>query len=131
MSFESPGSLDESHGLESLSEIEGYEFLSDLDSGFEEELRSLGVDPSSPTAAKPGSEEKLIMIAARYAAGLPLWHQDDCYDHGPGTVGNPTLDDEENPEVPPEVFPIINTISFDAQTAVDRLTAEKQEETQD
>ena len=25
-------------GLESLSEIEGYEFLSDLDAGFEEEL---------------------------------------------------------------------------------------------
>ena len=41
-------------GLESLSEIEGYEFLSDLDAGFEEELRSLGVDPASPTAAKRG-----------------------------------------------------------------------------
>jgi len=38
-------------GLESLSQIEGYEFLSDLDAGFEEELKSLGVDPGSPTAA--------------------------------------------------------------------------------
>ena len=75
-------------GLESLSEIEGYEFLSDLDAGFEEELKSLGVDPGSPTAAKPGSEEKVMMLAARYAAGLPLWHTDDCYDHGPGSVGN-------------------------------------------
>ena len=28
--------------LESLSAIEGYEFLSDLDAGFEEELKSLG-----------------------------------------------------------------------------------------
>ncbi len=80
-------------GLESLSELEGYEFLSDLDAGFEEELRSLGVDPASPTAAKPGSEEKVMMLAARYAAGLPLWHTDDCYDHGPGSVGNLLVDD--------------------------------------
>lgn len=81
-------------GLESLSEIEGYEFLTDLDAGFEEELRSLGVDPAAPTAAKPGSEEKVMMLAARYAAGLPLWHTDDCYDHGPGSVGNLFVDDE-------------------------------------
>ena len=80
-------------GLESLSELEGYEFLSDLDAGFEEELRSLGVDPASATAAKPGSEEKVMMLAARYAAGLPLWHTDDCYDHGPGSVGNLLVDD--------------------------------------
>ena len=79
--------------LESLSEIEGFEFLSDLDAGFEEELKSLGVDPASPTAAKPGSEEKVMMLAARYAAGLPLWHNDDCYDHGPGSVGNLIVDD--------------------------------------
>jgi len=80
--------------LESLSGIEGYEFLSDLDIGFEEELKSLGVDPSAPTAAKPGSEEKVMMLAARYAAGLPLWHNDDCYDHGPGSVGNLIVDDD-------------------------------------
>lgn len=78
--------------LESLSAIEGYEFLSDLDAGFEEELKSLGVDPGAPTAAKPGSEEKVMMLAARYAAGLPLWHSDDCYDHGPGSVGNLFVD---------------------------------------
>ena len=69
-------------GLESLSDIEGFEFLNDLDAGFEEELKTVGVDPSAPTAAKPGSEEKVMMLAARYAAGLPLWHHDDCYDHG-------------------------------------------------
>ncbi|MCA9047797.1 MAG: hypothetical protein KDA89_03665 [Planctomycetaceae bacterium] len=78
--------------LESLSDIEGYEFLNDLDAGFEEELKSLGVDPAGPTAAKPGSEEKVMMLAARYAAGLPLWHSDDCYDHGPGSVGNLFVD---------------------------------------
>jgi hypothetical protein len=92
-------------GFESLSEIEGYEFLSDLDAGFEEELRSLGVDPGSPTAAKPGSEEKVMMLAARYAAGLPLWHNDDCYDHGPGSVGNLFVDDELS-EDSVEVFDI-------------------------
>lgn len=84
--------------LESLSEIEGYEFLSDLDAGFEEELKSLGVDPAGPTAAKPGSEEKVMMLAARYAAGLPLWHNDDCYDHGPGSVGNLFVDNNINVE---------------------------------
>ena len=92
-------------GLESLSEIEGYEFLSDLDAGFEEELRSLGVDPAAPTAAKPGSEEKVMMLAARYAAGLPLWHSDDCYDHGPGSVGNLFVDYELAEETV-EVFDI-------------------------
>jgi hypothetical protein len=33
-----------------------------------------------------------MMLAARYAAGLPLWHNDDCYDHGPGSVGNLFVD---------------------------------------
>ena len=60
-------------GLESLADIEGYEFLSDLDAGFEEELKALGVDPSAPTAAKPGSEEKVMMLAARYAADDGDW----------------------------------------------------------
>ena len=96
---------DSETGLESLSELEGYEFLSDLDAGFEEELRSLGVDPSAPTAAKPGSEEKVMMLAARYAAGLPLWHGDDCYDHGPGSVGKLFVDDEIAEE-PAESFDI-------------------------
>jgi hypothetical protein len=43
------------------------------------------VDPEIATEAKPGSEEKVVMLAARYAAGLPLWHNSDCVDHGPGT----------------------------------------------
>ena len=86
--------VDADVALDSLTGIEGYEFLNDLDIGFEEELRSLGVDPSAPTAAKPGSEEKVMMLAARYAAGLPLWHNDDCYDHGPGSVGNLIVDDD-------------------------------------
>jgi hypothetical protein len=50
------------------------------------DFESLGIDPKSPTAAKPGSEEKVLMLAARYAAGVPLWHNEDCYDHGPGEL---------------------------------------------
>ncbi len=49
----------------------------------EAEFRARGVDPLRPTPAKPGSEAKVLMLAARYAAGLPLWHDQDCYDHGP------------------------------------------------
>lgn len=49
----------------------------------EEDFRALGIDPSSATVAKPGSEEKVVMLAARYASGLPLWHGSDRYDHGP------------------------------------------------
>lgn len=99
--------VDADVALDSLAGIEGYEFLSDLDIGFEEELKSLGVDPSAPTAAKPGSEEKVMMLAARYAAGLPLWHNDDCYDHGPGSVGNLIVDDDLStsaPAAPEEEF---------------------------
>lgn len=48
------------------------------------DFEALGIDPTQPTSAKPGSEEKVLMLAARYAAGVPLWHDKDCYDHGPG-----------------------------------------------
>lgn len=62
--------------------------FSDEESGVAEypeiDFESLGIDPASPTLAKPGSEEKVCMLAARYAAGLPLWHDSDCVDHGPG-----------------------------------------------
>ncbi len=52
---------------------------------FEEiDFAALGIDPKEPTVAKPGSEEKVLILAARYAAGVPLWHDSDCYEHGPG-----------------------------------------------
>ena len=63
----------------------GTEYGSEYIGDFEEiDFDSLGIDPSSPTTAKPGTEEKVLMLAARYAAGVPLWHDEDCYDHGPG-----------------------------------------------
>jgi hypothetical protein len=71
--------------LESYAKLEGVELFADYDEALGgRDLRSLGVDPATPTGAKPGSEEKVLMLAARYAAGMPLWHDDDCYDHGPG-----------------------------------------------
>ncbi len=54
---------------------------------FEEiDFSSLGINPKEPTLAKPGSEEKVLILAARYAAGVPLWHDSDCYEHGPGEL---------------------------------------------
>lgn len=48
-----------------------------------EEFKAMGINPFKATQARPGSEEKVLMLSARYAAGLPLWHDSDCYDHGP------------------------------------------------
>jgi hypothetical protein len=58
----------------SFEELDG-EFVGDFD--------FTGVDPLNPTGAKPGSMDKVKTLAARYAAGVPLWHDSDCYDHGP------------------------------------------------
>lgn len=70
----------------SFDEMDG-EYQEDLTFNFAD------VDPLTPTAAKPGSIEKVKMLAARYAAGVPLWHDSDCYDHGP--VGAVVGDDLE------------------------------------
>ncbi|GIX04569.1 MAG: hypothetical protein KatS3mg114_0438 [Planctomycetaceae bacterium] len=71
----------EGHDEEELeSDYDGEELANFEDIDF----AALGIDPTQPTSAKPGSEEKVLMLAARYAAGLPLWHEKDCYDHGPG-----------------------------------------------
>ena len=59
-------------------------YVADFSDAFDmEEFENLGIDPVSPTEAKPGSEDKVMMLAARYAAGMPLWHDGDCYDHAP------------------------------------------------
>lgn len=70
------------------------ELAVDYDALFDEhDFQAMGINPSSPTLAKPGSQEKVVMLAARYASGLPLWHNDDRYDHGPDRMaesGNET-----------------------------------------
>ena len=74
----------------------------ELDGEYDEDLtfNFTGMDPLAPTPAKPGSIDKVKMLAARYAAGVPLWHTEDCYDHGPvgATVGGDleeSLEEEE------------------------------------
>ncbi|MGQ0633335.1 MAG: hypothetical protein ACT4QC_01890 [Planctomycetaceae bacterium] len=64
---------------------DGQEFdLDDYGATFEvEEFKAMGVNPFKSTKARPGTEEKVLMLSARYAAGLPLWHDSDCYEHGP------------------------------------------------
>lgn len=48
------------------------------------------VDPVAPTVAEPGTSKKVITLAARYAAGVPLWNHADRDGH------NPLSDDDEN-----------------------------------
>ena len=78
--------LDADSQLELASSDEEFDGeFDDREMSFEDiDFEALGIDPGAPTAAKPGSEEKVLMLAARYAAGVPLWHNHDCYDHGPG-----------------------------------------------
>lgn len=81
-----------------------YDAMSEYFEGFEAfDYEALGIDPTRPTDAKPGSEEKVNMLAARYAAGLPLWHSEDCYDHSPGQLlpafGDFAQDDEDDEDV--------------------------------
>lgn len=60
------------------------EDLVENDGPFEfEDFVAMGINPLKPTEARPGTEEKVLMLSARYAAGVPLWHDSDCYDHGP------------------------------------------------
>lgn len=80
--YEVDSDLDWGNEIAEVSEAD------DLDSDYgevfsEEDFKALGISPGDPTGAKPGSEAKVKMLAARYAAGLPLWHDSDCYDHGP------------------------------------------------
>ncbi len=72
-------------------------YIMDFQSAYECEYESDSVDPYIPTEAKPGSEDKVQMLAARYAAGLPLWHDSDCYDHGPDVRDGEEDEELESP----------------------------------
>lgn len=69
-------------------------YIMDYEGDFEDEGAPASLNPFTPTEAKPGSEDKVQMLAARYAAGLPLWHDSDCYDHGPDPQDQDEDDDE-------------------------------------
>lgn len=87
--FEADPHLDIALGLESVSEVEVFE----TDNGVEEWDLS-EYDPNGATGAKPGSEDKVKMLSARYAAGLPLWDPQDCYDHGPDHLAEALASDD-------------------------------------
>lgn len=40
----------------------------------------LQLNYAAPTDARPGSEEKVRLLAARYAGQVPLWHPDDRFE---------------------------------------------------
>jgi len=80
MSFE----FEVTSNAESAAVIDEADFIGGFAGFYEEEqFESMGISPHDSTGAKPGSTDKVTMLAARYAAGLPLWHDSDCYDHGP------------------------------------------------
>lgn len=68
-------STDTAFGVETGCELEDGTVMEDWDYS--------DLNPSMATHAKPGSDDKVRMLSARYAAGVPLWHDSDCYDHGP------------------------------------------------
>lgn len=72
-------------GLDSEYDLQDDEFeIEPVDEEYSsEDFAALGIDPVEPTKARPGSEAKVMMLSARYAAGLPLWNSEDCYEHGP------------------------------------------------
>ncbi len=65
--------------VEEMTDGDDYESAEDGHGEFEDiDFESLGIDPGGPTTGKPGSEEKILMLAARYAAGIPLWNNHDA-----------------------------------------------------
>lgn len=97
-SFEVDPDLDLAVGTELSFEDQAHEYGDDT-------VSLAGVNPKSPTEAKPGSEDKVRMLAARYAAGVPLWHDSDCYDHGPAPaefLGDGSFDSAEEEELEEE-----------------------------
>lgn len=47
----------------------------------DEDVESMHIDPDKPTKAKPGSEEKVLLLEERYQRGLSLWNYGDVVDH--------------------------------------------------
>ena len=89
MAFDFEDDFDLDSELDTRQQVAEYDGSVDESIEFytEDDFRARGVNPIQPTPAKPGSEAKVLMLAARYAAGLPLWHERDCYDHGPAVEG--------------------------------------------
>ena len=50
---------------------------------FDFEIEEIDPETYSSTTARPGTDEKLGVIAERARLGLPLWHPEDRIDYGP------------------------------------------------
>jgi hypothetical protein len=82
-----PTSFEVPKGLETEAGLPLTDLFGAVDRPFQMvPLDEMGFNPFEKTVAKPGSEDKVHVLAARYAAGLPLWNEEDCVDHGPGRV---------------------------------------------
>ncbi len=66
-----------------------------------DDFNALGLDPTKSTRASPGSEEKVLMLSARYAAGLSLWDARDRRDYGPEEPDLMAADNEIQPQLLP------------------------------
>ena len=74
-----------SDGAEVMEEQPMYRDVTAIEPWDEIDLQEFnlgGIDPSRPTEAPPGSEHKVLTLAARYLAGVPLWHDEDSFEHG-------------------------------------------------
>ena len=58
-----------------------------------EQLCRMGLDPREPTTGGPGSLKKVLILAARYAEGVPLWHDADAYYKGELATSRPRMKD--------------------------------------
>ena len=89
--FEADPSLESALGCES-----GFDDVEALPASEAYEPWDLsGYEPLVPTKAKPGSEDKVKTLSARYAAGVPLWDPSDRYDHGPDNLLAALTEEEE------------------------------------
>ena len=57
-----------------------------------------GIDPTQPTDARPGSGEKVKILAARYGAGLSLWHEDDLTNRDLFTDADDAMEEAPAPQ---------------------------------
>lgn len=49
----------------------------------------IGIDPGTPTDLRPGNKAKVLVLAARYEAGFPLWNPKDYRDQPPSNAPGP------------------------------------------
>jgi hypothetical protein len=59
-----------------------------------DDFNASSIDPTKSTKASPATAGKVLMLSARYAAGLSLWDAGDRRDYGPEARDLMGADDE-------------------------------------